>query len=99
MHARVVAGEIAPHRLDEAIHLWRAAVGPSVQHQPGFRSVRLLVDRQAGKVLSLAVWDDVQAVQRTGGWNQEQVAKFHGLFIAPPRIEEGFEVAVELTAP
>jgi heme-degrading monooxygenase HmoA len=95
----MVTGEIAPDKLDEAVRLWREHVAPSVQRQPGFRSVRLLIDRQAGRVLSLAIWDDVQAVQRSAAWNQEQVARFQGLFTTPPRVEEGFEVAVELTAP
>jgi hypothetical protein len=98
MHARMVTGEIAPEKLDEATALWREAVAPSVQQQPGFRSVRLLVDRKAGRVLSLGIWDDVQAVERTGAWNQEQIARFQGVFATPPRVEEDFEVAVEIIA-
>jgi heme-degrading monooxygenase HmoA len=68
---------------------------PSVQQQKGFRSVRLLVDRQKGKIASLGLWETEADFQATIEWNQEQVAKFAGLFITSPEVG-GYEVVVEV---
>ena len=86
MYARLVAGSIPSDKLDEAIQLWRDNVLPSVQQQKGFRSVRLLVDRKNGKIASLGLWEAEADFQATVEWNQEQVAKFAGLFITPPEV-------------
>lgn len=94
MYARLVTGLISPNRMDEAIQLWREEVLPSVQRQAGFRSVRLLVDRKAGKIASMGLWETEADFQSTVDWNQGQVAKFAGLFSAPPEVG-GYEVVVE----
>jgi hypothetical protein len=96
MYARVVSGPIAPENLDEAIQLWRNTVAPSVKQQKGFKSARLLVDRRAGKVMSIGFWEMEPEVQGTSEWNREQIAKFAGLFSAPPLVEEHYEIAVEV---
>lgn len=95
MYARLVVGSILSGRLDEAIQLWREQVLPSVQHQKGSRSVRLLVDRQTSKVASLGLWETEGDYQATVEWNQEQVAKFGSLFAEPPETG-GFDVVVEV---
>jgi heme-degrading monooxygenase HmoA len=94
MYARLVAGSIPPDKLDEAIQLWRHTVLPSVQQQKGFRSVRLLVDYENGRIASLGLWETEADFQATVEWNQGQVAKFAGLFSAPPEVG-GNEVVVE----
>lgn len=94
MYARLVMGNIPPDQLDEAIRLWQAEVLPSVQQQPGFKGVRLLVDRQHGKIASLGLWETEAHFQATVEWNQRQVAKFAAVFAAPPEVE-GYEVIVE----
>jgi len=95
MYARVVSGPIAPDKIDEAIHLWRTAVAPSARRQSGFKRARLLVDRKAGKVLSMGLWETEPAVQGSVDWNREQIGRFAGLFSAPPTVEEHYEVAAE----
>ena len=95
MYARVVSGPIAPDKLDEAIRLWQTAVVPSAKRQKGFKSARLLVDRKAGKVLSMGLWETEPDVQGTVEWNREQIAKFVRLLSAPPTVEEHYEVAAE----
>lgn len=94
MYARLITGLIPADRMDEAIQLWREEVLPSVQRQAGFRSVRLLVDRKAGKIASMGLWEIEADFQETVDWNQGQVAKFAGLFSAPPEVG-GYEVVVE----
>jgi heme-degrading monooxygenase HmoA len=94
MYARLVTGSIAPDKLDEAIGLWRDSVAPSVRQQPGFKSARLMVDRQTGKVASMGLWETKAHVQGTVTWNQQQIDKFAGLFDAPPTVEL-YEVVAE----
>jgi heme-degrading monooxygenase HmoA len=69
-------------------------VAPSVQQQKGFKSARLLVQRQTGQVLSMGLWETEADFLATVEWNQEQIAKFASLMAAPP-VVEGYEVAAE----
>jgi heme-degrading monooxygenase HmoA len=96
VYARVVRGEIPTDRLDEAIRLWQESVGPSAKRQSGFRGARLMVDRNAGKVLSIGLWESEPKVWESVGWNQEQIAKFAALFSGPPTVEEDYELAAEI---
>ena len=95
VHARVVRGEIPTDKLDEAIRPWQESVGPSAKRQSGFKGAQLMVDRNAGKVLSIGLWESKPEVRESVGWNQEQISKFAGLFSGPPTIEEGYELAAE----
>lgn len=94
MYARLVTGSIPIERLDAAVQLWQDTVLPSVQQQQGFRSVRLLVDRNHGKIASLGLWDTEADFQATVAWNAGQVARFAHFFSAPPDIG-GYEGVVE----
>ena len=94
MYARLVTGLIAPEKLDDAIRLWRDYVAPSVKQQKGFKSARLMVERKMGRVASVGFWETAADVQGSVAWNQEQIAKFAGMFTTPPVVEH-FEIAVE----
>ena len=95
MYARLVMGSVPTGKLNEAIQLWVDEILPSVQRQKGFKGVRLLVDRQSGKIASMGLWETEADIQATVAWNQVQVAKFAELFTHPPEIG-GYEVLVEL---
>lgn len=95
MYARLVIGSIPPDKLDEAIQLWQNEVLLSVQQQKGFKNVRLLVDRERGKIASLGLWETEADFQATVKWNESQVAKFMGMFAAPPDVG-GYEIVVEV---
>jgi heme-degrading monooxygenase HmoA len=99
MYARIVMAEIDPGRLNEAVQRWHESVAPSAQQQPGFRGARLLIDRGTGKVLSMTQWEAAPDISRSIDWNQGQLAKFAALVLIPPRVEEGYEVVAEVTAP
>lgn len=77
--------------MDEAIQLWKDAVLPSVQQQKGFLGVRLIANRQNGKIASLGQWATEADFHVTVAWNDEQVAKFAALFSFPPDVG-GYEV-------
>jgi heme-degrading monooxygenase HmoA len=94
MYARLVTGSVPPAKLEEAVQLWKEEVLPSVQQQKGFKSVRLLIDRQNGKIVSLGLWDTEADYQATVAWNQGQIAKFAELFTKPPEVG-GYEVVAE----
>jgi heme-degrading monooxygenase HmoA len=97
MYARAVRVQVSPDKVDEVIRLWRDSVLPSVQQQKGFKNVRLLVERQTGKIMSVGLWETEADFGATVEWNQEQIAKFAGLFAAtaPPVVEQ-YEVAAEV---
>ena len=96
MYARVVSGSARPDQLDELIQLWQDSVAPSVKTRKGFKSARLLVDRHTGRAMSVGFWAAQPDVQETSEWNRAQVAKFMELFIAPPSVEENYEIVVEV---
>jgi hypothetical protein len=94
MYARMVTGSFAPGKLDEAVKLWRDAVAPAAKRQPEFIRAYLLVQRQTGKLTSVGLWQSEAAVQQSANWNQEQIARFSGLFSKPPTVEQ-YDVAAE----
>lgn len=55
----------------------------------------MLVDRNAGKVVSIGLWDSELELRQSVGWNQGQIARFAALLSGPPEIEESYELAAE----
>jgi heme-degrading monooxygenase HmoA len=97
MYARVVTAQVAPGKITEGIQLWRDSVMPAAREQKGFKSGRLLVNRQTGKIISVGLWEteaDLQASGEGSAYLQAQLAKFASLFTAPPVIEN-YEVGAE----
>lgn len=97
MHARVVYTQVQSGKIDEAIRIYRDSVTPAAEKQKGFKGGYLLTDRATGKGISISLWEteaDMKAGE-TGGYLQEQIAKFGALFAGPP-IREGFEVSVHV---
>ncbi len=96
MYSQVVRANIQPGKMDEGIANFRDSVLPAVRERSGLQSVRLLVDREANKIIGISFWDseaDVAGLM-SSGFYQEQVAKFAAVFAGPPE-REGYEVAVE----
>jgi len=94
MYARLVTGSISPDLIDQAIQIWMDNVLPSAQQQKGFRNVRLLVNREKGRIASMALWETEADFQATVEWNQDQISRFTGLFSVPP-VVEGYELVVQ----
>jgi quinol monooxygenase YgiN len=95
MRARVVRVQTEPEQADEAADLFRDSVVPAAKQQPGFQGALLLVDPDTGKGLSVSMWADEAAMERSedSGYFKEQLAKFGELFAEPPRAEH-YEVRV-----
>ena len=97
MYARVTTVQVSPDKIEEAIRLWRDSVMPAAREQKGFKSGRLLVDRKTGKGISIGLWEteaDIRASAEGSAYFQAQIAKFAGLFTAPPIVEH-YEVGAE----
>ena len=95
MHARVKIGQMLVAKLDEAITIYRDSVVPAAEQQKGFKGLHVLTDRKTGKGLTIALWEteaDMMAGENSG-YYQQQIAKFKGLFSAPP-VREAYEVSV-----
>lgn len=54
--------------------------------EKGFKSVRLLVERETGKLMTIGLWETEADFQATVEWNKGQIAQFAELFAAtaPP---------------
>jgi quinol monooxygenase YgiN len=97
MYARMVTAAVRPGKLDEAIQLWKDSVAPTTRQQTGFISARMFVDRAAGKIRTLGLWQTEADFLASVQWNQAQIDKFAGLFAAPPTVE-GYEFVAEVSA-
>lgn len=94
-YARGTFGQLQPgtDKQEEAIKLFREAVLPEMNQQPGFKGALLLLDRATGKCISFSVWAteaDLKANEQSGHYH-EQLVKLGHLFNAPA-VRELFEV-------
>ena len=98
MYARVVTSQVSSDKIDELIRIWRDSAMPAAKQQKGFKSARLLVDRQSGKSIMAVLWEtqaDAEATGEGSAFGEDQRAKFAGLFTARPVVEH-YEVAAEV---
>jgi heme-degrading monooxygenase HmoA len=96
MYARVTTFHMDPSKLEEALDISRASILPVMKQQQGFKGVFTLVDRQAGKTLSITLWEteaDVQA-GASSGYLQGALAKLAPLVSAAPTVET-YEVPLQ----
>ena len=95
MHAAVNFVQIQPGKMNEAIAIFRDSVVPAASQQQGNRGAILLTDPNTNKAIAVALWEteaDAAAVV-TGGWYQEQIARFASVFAGPP-VREVYEVSL-----
>jgi len=95
MHTRLVSVKLQPDKIDEGISIYQDAVVPAAQQQPGFKGIFLLVDREAGKGISIALWE-TEADMLAGEANeylQQQIARMAPTFAGQP-VTEHYEVGV-----
>jgi hypothetical protein len=63
MHAQVTTMETSPARLDDAIRFFRVQVLPQLQQMDGFEEFIALSDRQSGKLLGVALWENEELMR------------------------------------
>ena len=96
MYARVTIVQVLPGKEDEAIGIFRDSVVPAAKEQKGHKGHYLLSDRKSGKSIAISLWEteaDLTAGESSGHY-QQQLAKFKGIFAAPP-VREDYEVTVQ----
>lgn len=64
--ARVLWGEVAADRVDDATSTFRTAMVPRLEELPGFCSVSVLVDRTSGRCVQTATYDSREDMRRAG---------------------------------
>lgn len=95
MYARVTTVQVQPGKIDDGIQIFRDAVLPAAQQQPGFKGVLQLVDRSNNKSIGITLWeteDDMKAGEASG-YYQQQIAKVAPLLAEQP-VRETYEVSM-----
>jgi heme-degrading monooxygenase HmoA len=93
MFARTTTIQFKIAFIDEALEVYRNSIIPAAKAQKGFLELYLLLDRNSGKAISMAIWEteeDAKANEESH-YYQEQLIKLLSFYANPP-IKEGFEV-------
>ncbi len=96
MFARVTFVQTPFDKVDEGIEITRDHVVPAAAQEKGFHGFYALVDRENGKGITISFWEteaDMIAAESSGFYLQ-QLARFKGVFSAPP-VREVYEVALQ----
>jgi heme-degrading monooxygenase HmoA len=67
MHVRLTTIEGSPDRMDEATRHVQEQTMPQLRQMDGFKGFVALGDRQSGKLVSVAFWEDEEALRATEG--------------------------------
>lgn len=94
MYARVTTFYIDLSKRKEAIDIYENSIIPAAENQEGFRSACFLVNKNAGKFISITMWDNMEyaVANQKSGYYQSQIDKLAHLQVVVPDIE-GLEVA------
>jgi quinol monooxygenase YgiN len=94
-HARDFTAPVAPEKIDEFIQLWHDALLPSSKEEKGWKSARLLVDRQSGKAILISLWETEvdAAASRTGSAHAQKIHAIIGHLLAGRPVKEYCELA------
>jgi heme-degrading monooxygenase HmoA len=67
MHVRLTTIEGSPDRMDEATRHVQEQALPQLRQMDGFKGFVALGDRQSGKLVGVAFWEDEEALRATEG--------------------------------
>ena len=96
MFAQLTTVYCLPEKLDELAGLYEERIIPIIQAQMGYRGMYLLLDRGAGKIIAISLWDskeDAVTCEHSDG-HQEHLTQFASYLAATPD-SEGYEVRVD----
>jgi heme-degrading monooxygenase HmoA len=97
LQARVSQVRIRPEQMEEAAQIYEQFIVPALKQQPGFSGALLLTQPESGRGISITLWDSEESrtAGEVGGFYQEQIAHFAGMFTETP-VRDAFEVAVQV---
>ena len=93
MYARVTTIYLRVKHMEDAIKVYEESIIPAAKQQPGFKKAFFLINRNAGKFLSVTIWESIDfALQnQKSGYYQAQIDKFDEFMVDKPEVE-GFTV-------
>jgi heme-degrading monooxygenase HmoA len=96
MFARVTTAYIRKDLIEKATKIAEESIVPAAKKQAGFRSMDVLLDREAGKVIFITYWESMQNIEANEEslYYQQQLMKLMVAFTADP-MRERFEVVVQ----
>ena len=97
MHVRAATVQIQSGKMQEAIDIYNKAVVSAIKAQKGYQGAYLMTDASSGKALSITIWEseaDMMAGESSGGYYQQQIAKFASVFDGAPSLEH-YELSSE----
>lgn len=95
MIARVTKGQMPPEKLDEFVGWWHENIATRVGGAQGLQSIDLLVDREAGKMQGIALWESREAMEAAMPIMAPLMRQVAQTFGAPPQVEI-WEVAARI---
>ncbi len=96
MYARVTTYEVAPGRLDDLIRVFREVGIPGTRQEKGYIQNLLLTDRQAGRALSISLWETEADLQSSMSGHQQRIGQAPDVdFLRGKPTTETYEVSVK----
>lgn len=95
MYARVTTLHLNISKRQEAVDIYKNSIVPEAKKQNGFKGATFFVNKNAGKFVSITIWEDMDAAvaNQKSGYFQKQIDKFLDLQVVVPEFE-GFDVPV-----
>lgn len=93
MYARMTTFYLTVKSMDDAIKVYEESIIPAAQKQPGFKNAFFLTNSNAGKFVSITIWESIQFAleNQRSGYYQAQIDKFNDFIVVKPDVE-GFSV-------
>ena len=93
MYARMTTFHLKREFIEKAVEIYKDSIVPEAKKQKGFKSAYFLLNKVAGKFVSITFWNEMEdAVENEkSGYFHKQVEKFSDFIIVQPEVE-GFNV-------
>jgi len=93
MYARVTTFHLKVKSMEDATKVYEVDIIPNAKKQPGFKNAFFLTNRNAGKFVSVTIWEtiDYALSNQKSGYYQEQIDKLEEFQVVKPEVE-GFTV-------
>jgi heme-degrading monooxygenase HmoA len=94
MFARLVTTEVPPNGMESVIRIVHEQL-PDARQQPGFTSFYLLADREAGKLVTISLWEsreNVLAVEARAAELNSKATRTSGMAVSDVT---GYEVVLQ----
>ena len=87
MYVRVVSLYPKPGRMEAVAQFYSDCALPKLDTQPGFETLWLLVDRENDRLISIAQWSSLEALNAFDVTCIDEVEALTTLLVAPPRVD------------